>query len=935
MTVVNLKVTGKIILLCISLVLITSIILGGFGLYKNRQTLTESTIKKKENQIKLISAYIHSKLDELKNDVQFLSYTPPISGLIRARNGGGYDKAQKSTTKQWKDRLATIFLELMHAKKHYVQVRLIGLEDNGKELVRAERVGTRIRRSLEDELQGKKSESYYKKALSLDRNQIFLSKFSANKEFGKITLPIQMVLRAATPIYETRKKPFGFIIININYNQIFSSLKYLTSGDSDYFVADSDGNILLHSNPKFNIGRDLSTIKKINDYMPELSAIFEEDKNIITKEIHKNTDKVVVSKKLRYDPVNPSKYLSIFLITDKSKIIKKVNEGTRQDLLIISLLIIFSVILSSYFSKFITGPIKKLTTFAENIGKGDGTVNIDPGIKSQDEIGALAQKLTQMSSEIDRKNLALLNQKDALDHSAIVAETDSKGRITYVNDKLLEVSKYSREELLGQDHRILNSGHHPKEFFVDLWKTISKGEPWQNEVCNRAKDDSIYWVDTTIFPVRDGKKISKYVAIRFDITDRKIAEDKLIEAKESAQRATRSKSEFLANMSHEIRTPMNGIIGFTTLLLDQNLTKEQEDNVNIIRNCGEHLLVLINDFLDFAKIESGKLQIENHPFDIEQAFDSLTYIVDHLASQKGVNVDISVSPNIPRNIVSDPTRLRQILINLVSNAVKFTSEGNVWIKVDAVPKEGKTYEYHFSVKDTGIGISQENITKLFTVFAQADASTTRKYGGTGLGLSICKKLVELMGGKIWVESEVGVGSTFHFTIVAETVEAKDVKQYKDKKENVDTNLGNNKPLKILIAEDNKINQKLSLGLLSKLNYQADVVENGKIALDVTLKSNYDVILMDVQMPEMDGLESTRQICRKMPGDKRPVIIGLTANAMSGDREKCLLAGMSDYVPKPIRLKSLADALEKAYDTLVESNRVPGESKPDDNAKQAS
>jgi len=368
-------------------------------------------------------------------------------------------------------------------------------------------------------------------------------------------------------------------------------------------------------------------------------------------------------------------------------------------------------------------------------------------------------------------------------------------------------------------------------------------------------------------------------------------------------------------MSHEIRTPLNGVIGFANLLFDQKLTENQHEKVGIIKSCGEHLLSIINDFLDYSKIESGNLELEKTPFNIKEAFDSLTFLVNHLASQNGVNIHISIPDDIPQYLMGDITRLKQILINLTNNAVKFTKDGEIWISVTASAKQQGVYEYQFEVKDTGIGMSEEGQSKLFSVFTQADSSTTRKFGGTGLGLAISKNLTELMGGRIWVKSKLGEGSTFYFTISAEVVDSTMVETREKVKNTIDSEAGLVRPLEILVAEDNRINQKLIMGLLSKLNYQADLVDNGLKAVEAALKKKYDIIFMDVQMPEMDGLDATRKISARLIGSDKPVIVGVTANNMEGDRERCFASGMDEYIPKPIRITSLSEVLEKTYSKL--------------------
>ena len=396
----------------------------------------------------------------------------------------------------------------------------------------------------------------------------------------------------------------------------------------------------------------------------------------------------------------------------------------------------------------------------------------------------------------------------------------------------------------------------------------------------------------------------------------------LQQAREGALAASRAKSEFLANMSHEIRTPMSGVIGMTSLLLDTPLTATQKDYVETIRASGEALLVLINDILDLSKMESGKVKIERAPFDLAAVIAESLEMVAPLAARQGLALQHTIAPGTPQGLVGDLARTRQVLVNLVGNAVKFTPEGEVRVALSARRWEGNRCEVLFAVSDTGIGIPGEELDRLFVDFHQLDGSLTRKHGGTGLGLAISRRLTELMGGRIWAESTPGQGSTFYFTLVGEAATCP------PRQPAVPPGLPPpppDQPLRILLAEDHPVNRQVMLGLLDHLGYRAEVAADGREVLAALARQPYDLILMDVQMPEMDGLEATRRIRRQPPGGPgghQPRILAMTAHAMSGDRERCLEVGMDGYLSKPVQIADLAAALAAAEPGGTDAAGVP-------------
>ncbi len=540
-----------------------------------------------------------------------------------------------------------------------------------------------------------------------------------------------------------------------------------------------------------------------------------------------------------------------------------------------------------------------------------------------------------VAKETNRKLAAALREvsvfRDTLDRHSIISITDRGGRILEVSDQFCHISRYTREELVGQHHNIINSGVHSKEFWVDVWRTIAAGKPWRGEVCNRAKDGSLYWVDSIIAPlVGEHGNIERYLSVRTDITARKRMELELLESNKLAMASNRAKSEFLANMSHEIRTPMTAILGYADLLGDPDLSAgERAQHVSTIRHNGEHLLTIINDILDISKIEAGKMSAECIPVDPRRVLLEAESLMRIKSTSKGITLDIVQETPLPATIQSDPVRLRQILVNLVGNAIKFTELGGVTIRASLDNTKPSGPCLRFAIEDTGIGMTQEQIGQLFGAFHQADSSTTRKYGGSGLGLRISKSLAEILGGTVIVTSTPGKGSTFAVTIATGNLEGVPLLEpgvlqisesvAKPTSPDASALLAG---MRVFLAEDGPDNQRLIAFHLKKAGAIVTVFENGKLALDALISSTTqtpmfpspcDLLLTDMQMPVMDGYTLASTL--RARGFGLP-IVALTAHAMDGDAKKCLKAGCDAYASKPIDKVALIDICKKTTHTIA-------------------
>jgi PAS domain S-box-containing protein len=510
-------------------------------------------------------------------------------------------------------------------------------------------------------------------------------------------------------------------------------------------------------------------------------------------------------------------------------------------------------------------------------------------------------EIEERSAEEKLASQKIKDLTHTLNQTASVMIVAHNQKIISVNDKFCETSGYARAEIIGQDHQILDSFHHSDQFLRNVRSTIESGNIWQGELRARAKDGSFYWTDTSSVPFLDSDgNPFQYIVIQSDITERKQLEKDLILAKEEAVKNAKIKEIFLANMSHEIRTPMSGVLGFSRLLLQTSMDELQRSYAQSIYSSAENLLVVVNDILDVSKMESGKFQLDEIEFDLEKKINNTLNILKVAIQHKQLDLIINLDENIPSKIVGAPNRISQILINLIGNSIKFTKEGSIELSVTLQDNQILLFE----VKDTGIGIPEDKLGAIFESFTQAENYTTREHGGTGLGLSICKKLVTLMGGTIGVESQVYEGATFFFTIpLKKALNGSHTIAKQQDKAIVTSNQTSG--IKVLVVEDNLVNQELVLIYLNLLNCTCDLANNGEEALVKLAQTRYDLVLMDIQMPKMDGITATLEIRKN---DTRIPIIAMTAHALTKEKEKCFEIGMNGYISKPFKIEELQDVL---------------------------
>ncbi len=529
--------------------------------------------------------------------------------------------------------------------------------------------------------------------------------------------------------------------------------------------------------------------------------------------------------------------------------------------------------------------------------------------EENDRIVAFSKDITERKKAEEE----LRTQARAIEQSpATVVITDTDGNIEYVNPKFVKLTGYTADEVLGNSTKILKSGVQAPEVYAEMWSKISKGENWEGEFCNKKKNGELYWEYAFISPVRDEQgKITHFVAVKEDITERKQITEELKAAKEAADEANQAKGDFLAKMSHEIRTPMNAIIGMSHLALQTELNPKQEDYIFKANRAAHSLLGLINDILDFSKIEAGKMDVEEVDFHLEDVLDNLANMMAVKVQEKGLELLFSVDSDVPKSLIGDPLRLGQVLINVSNNALKFTENGQIKVSVVKESEDGDKVKLRFSIKDSGIGIPQEKIPNLFEEFTQAESSTTRKYGGTGLGLAICKKLSELMGGAIWAESEPGQGSTFIFTVVCGKQEEQAEHRYKP---SLDL-----RGMNVLVVDDNSDAREIFQSYLENFSFKVTTAASGQEAIkelernaQLENEKPYDLILMDWKMPGMDGIETSKNIKQRLGKEKSPKIVMLSAFGREELMQQAEQAGIDGFLIKPVNQSILFDTIMSVF-----------------------
>ncbi len=650
---------------------------------------------------------------------------------------------------------------------------------------------------------------------------------------------------------------------------------------------------------------------------------------------------------------------AIAIISDLGALQAKVKQYTEISIVVILISILATYLVSSRLLRLITEPILHLAETAARVtAKEDYAVRAVP--RGEDEVGELIGSFNRMLERIQERDAALKSAKDELEirvqartqelqlevneriraeealseeRKTLRALIDNVPDFMYVKDVgsrfVVANASLARSMGMKNSEELLQKtdfDFYPKEladgYYQDEQNVIRTKQPLFNreEECFDAGGNRI-WLLSTKVPLYDKNgRVTGLAGIGRDITESRKVESERQKAKEAAEAASRAKSEFLANMSHEIRTPLNGVMGMTDLALETELTPEQREYLETVKMSGDSLLTVINDILDFSKIEAGKIDLEDIDFNLRDSLESTLKTLALRADEKGLELLCEVAPEVPEVVRGDSVRLRQIVVNLVGNAIKFTDSGEIAVKVQVEAKEGADCICRFTVADTGIGIPENKRESIFDPFSQADTSTTRKYGGTGLGLTISTRLVRMMGGKIWVESEVGHGSQFHFTVRLGAADAKEIK--------VGTIASPEilQGVRVLVVDDNRTNCRILEGMLQRWQMKPVSVNGGTAALAQLAAAReaggpFGLILTDMHMPDMDGFALIEQI-RQRPELSTATIMMLTSAGHRGDAARCQELGVAAYLLKPIRQSELREAVARVLGARVQEGAIP-------------
>jgi len=884
--------------------------------FESERLIRKNSVEKLRIESALVEPLLEQLYLQSSSDALFLSQTPPIEGLIDAKN-----KEEKFEYDLWHDSLTIIFSEILNSKPDYYRISYVGVADQGRELVSVVRNIGGVHSVPKTLLQFEGSENYYQSSLLTQPGSVAISNVELKRIQGEIVLPHQPIVRISTPIYDPNSGDlFGVIIIHVDFGRFMTNLVEDKLSGFNLYLANFEGDYIYHPDPAKRFSAELKHNFFLQQEFPQLAEVIERKTDEQGFSDLKNEHEAIFPSYFLF--IHLSKYgghqpLLLLLQHGEDTLTAELQSFRNRSLMLGVSLALIALALAVIFSRRVTRPLTAMTEAVQDYEQSGQLEGLPT--KESDEIGVLARSfhnlLQRMNQAMtDQHNMATTYQEtsdrlQAIVNSAVdaIITIDRSGQILSFNHAAEVMFGYEEAQAIGENVALLMPASHAKQHdqYIDNYQSsgISKIIGIGRELTAVTKTGEEFPIHLAISEINLKEGVI-YTGIIRDISAQKAAEKALIEGKEAAENAARYKSEFLASMSHEIRTPMNGVLGMLGLLKRSSLSKEQEHYAELARSSADSLLTIINDILDFSKVEAGKLELEILDFNLNSQLGEFTESISPKAQEKGLEVILDVTAVNRSMVRGDPGRIRQILTNLVGNAIKFTESGEIAIRAALEPGLQGKLRFQCSVSDTGIGIPSDKIDGLFDSFTQVDASTTRKFGGTGLGLSIVKQLCELMRGRVSVTSNENKGSCFSFE-----VELEESSQSRDLLPSVDI-----RGSKILVVDDNSTNRAVLRGQLESWGAEVSEAESAKQALNLMeacagdAQEEFQVAFLDMQMPDVDGMELGRLIREDFRFENTKLVM-MTSMARRGDAQRFADIGFSAYFPKPTTTSDLFDALQ--------------------------
>lgn len=868
--------------------MITLLCVVTLNIYTSNKNFVEEFSKNSlEGKINNFVEEIEEEKSFVQNDILFLAKHKDILSLTKSPSS--------------KISVINLFKRILLKRNYYKVLRIFTLD--GKELIKVKKNNDDSFKVYPNaELQLKFHRNYLKRGIN-SKDDLFFGNPTLDMENKKITIPYEIHWRISKKIKNKSSKNF-LLMINVDFLKLISPLwKRKLNKDLGIKLGNSQGDILIDQDTKIPFNGQ-SFLKVPGG---ELKALLEneENKNFISN-INYDLNSVVGLKRFRLG--NDRENFLILRINDE---LSKYNRKSNRAIMLLSLLImgIVVVFLIKSFYENLSIPLRdcfiRINEISEYLKISAISEGVKTDFKESKDLKDLKHSIEEIMKAYITTRTDFLNQKNAIDEFALISETDYEGNLTYVNERFIKLTGYSKEELIGKNHRIVSSHEHRPLFWANFWKVVKNGEMWTGTIKNKKKDGSFYWVDTLIKPYLDNEgKIFKFASIRFDVTSK-------IHSLEKAKKAEQQKTNFLSIMSHEIRTPLNGLLGSIQLLEKSKFDESDVELLDTIEKSGTWLFNVVNDVLDITQIEEGVLTLENGIFNLREIIGSLESVFQPFFKDKKNSLKMDVAEDVPNNFIGDKVKLVHILKNFIIDSYKNSTDEEVHLLVQGKNTKDGKFKIEFEINDKRKGFSRDENSNIFNAFDK-DLSAISKGGGesgigTGLGLHICKKYIELMNGRIWVESKTNEGITFIIEITLEISEEEIKKAHTFEVGEID-------PLTFLVVEDEPINTILLKKVLLKLGHNVVLAVNGLEGVEYASEQKFDVILMDVQMPIMDGLEATRTIREKYDPNFEIYIVGVSANVVKENIENAYKAGMDDFISKPYKVtkihKVISDYLER-------------------------